>query len=502
MHSMDRDNRKETFYSRIGHAFDPSEDFKKSVGKYLALPFEKPSEAPQQTSNPAIASFLKDGLSIAESDASYGKLSDELKGGAPEDVFFCALLSSVRLANAYRAVAVHEGHEQSLNIIVARYANIRSLFQTYSEFPNGVVLPSSDTPGAFVEVRSKLKSCCSALNDNNLAVLVDPDTLKDSVFSFTHVLRFKHPVFRYPRAKVISGVIAKDEDVALFRVLNRSRMEFWYSGECVACWTNADARWHVSRTWDEKALTNTLIKLLGASRSAVQSNRIAKITEIAMGIAAEPNEGGAILFLKCPRFNLGPFEKKDAYHSYKAYPCLEGHIEPMTDCLFDGLSYVDLSQRRMNMDRWGEAVVKRLISMDGGVVLNLSTGLLWSRRKFTGPLKFGGKYKSRGTDHQHLEKRWADDDKDTISENDIMSGKNLEWDNHVKFKEWGTRHQSSLAVTGLCLDKCPKGIAASCKAKSCPRFVVLTMSADGDITLMRNGTVITPEKAEKVGWTK
>ncbi len=484
--SIDRHNRQEAFYSRIGNPFLRTDALKKVLGKYLALPFYKPTQETRDETSQTIVSFIKNELSI-ESPNSCDRMERDLRKGSPEKNFIKALTSSIRLANAYRSVAVHEGQEQSLNIIIGRYADTKSLFRKYSEFPNDMILPALVNSRNLVEIRSKLKACCGALNDKNLAVLVDPSRIseKKDFFRFTHVLRFTPPVFKYPRAKVVSDVIREDEDVALIRVLNRSRMELWYSGRCIACWTNADAHWHVRRTWNRKNLTKELNEWLKVSRSSkAKRMRIATIAEIAMEIASDTNEGGSILLLSDPKFNLGPFHKNGKPKYGTAYNCLKSHIEPMTDCLFDGLSYLDISQRRMHMDKWGEAVIKRLICMDGGTVLNLSTGLLWSRRKFAGPTEFGEKYPVGGYDL----KDWWDDNEYAYGDG-TRDNVSLYWDESYKYKEWGTRHQSSLALTGLCL-KCSNQYA--CEKSGCPRFVILTMSADGGITLMRKGTVIPP----------
>ena len=505
LHSMNTESRRETFYSRIGHDFAPSDSFKETVGEYLCLPFEGSVLRSQPDVYDAIQAVIQQGLSINRDNDEYGRIQGHLRAGVLDESFYRALLASLNLANAYRAVAVHEGHEQSLNIIVGRYANLKSLLREYTAFPDDVILPAKGVQREYIEVRAKLKSCCSALRDNSLAILIDPDTYDGMTCRCTHVLKFIRPVFRCLRAKQISDIIQdKERDMALIRVISRSRMELFFMGTCVASWTNADAHWHTTKNWDEKTLRTSLVDLLQCSGR--NEERVSKIAEIAVQIAADPTEGGTILLLNDPRFDLGPRKNSEndssagdeEYSPYgDAYKCLKDHIEPMTDCLYEGLSYL----REINVDIWGDAVIKRLISMDGGTVINLGTGKLWARRKFAGPRTFGCNFrpKESGRD-KPLEESWAEKQVHPTRD-DILSGKDLTWDSYVKFKEWGTRHQSSLAITGLCLDECARQNAADrpCKKASCPRFVVLTMSSDGDITLMRNGTVITPEKAHKAG---
>jgi hypothetical protein len=83
---MNRKARKEVFYSRIGHHFQPSNEFKIRLGKYLFLPFRE--AMPAIVSSETIKSVIKEGLSLKEDPNplnEYMQLTDKLGSGAPEE---------------------------------------------------------------------------------------------------------------------------------------------------------------------------------------------------------------------------------------------------------------------------------------------------------------------------------------------------------------------------------------------------------------------------------
>jgi hypothetical protein len=520
IHSMNVTRGEETFYSRIGQPCDLSHESCAPIWQYLSSPFQHTTE-PTADNLSGAKSIMTKGMGLKDCDLPSDSVIRDRFKDERDPSFFSAVNAALHLANAYRAVAVHEGKEQELKIVVGKESDLKPIFKSFvsireysanacdpgdaaSDIYVDEVVPNPETatPTDYVSIRSILKSCCGVLSYDNLCMLIDPTSTINGAnglaFRWSQVLHFSPPVFRFPKAKKISDVI-RDPGVAMIRVVGRSRMEFIYRGKCYASWTNADARWRFDDTWQESDLVHVVYSLLRADddENDTQLRGILNtVVDIVCSVSADDDEGGAVLLVADPDFDLSLGPHGDDKTGYgKSYSCLHEHIAPMTEYPYNGLVYLNDIKRKDNFD-----VVRRLITMDGGVVINVHTRALWARRRFSGPRSFGNRYTVLQDDSDApLASRWRNDREDCTL-NEILTGRNLHWENCERFKEWGTRHQSALAVTGLCLEcsshECEPACASDDRPR--PRFLVLTVSADGGITLMRNGTVITPKRGKEI----
>jgi len=534
VHAINTKGNKEALYARVGDEFDLFDQECGQIWRYLVEPL-RANEDTDKGVDTEIDKLVCDTLGLVAAGAKKKESSwvNDLK--REKDVrFIHAIRAALNLANSYRAVAVHEGKEQELNILVGKEAELGAILKEHSHIQEEAheLVSSSHKVGRdeYSNIRAVLKSCCSVLNQNRLCILLDPSNENrggssaeenggegDSGFYWGHVKRFEPPVFRFPKAKILSEVI-HDPGVALVRVVSRNRMELYYGGRCCASWTNAHAGWREAHAWSKKDLNHVISRLMlcgiGGKKGASRRRTIARIVEAVSNIAATHDEGGAVLLVSDPKFDLTA--KRTAGESYgTSYQCLADRIMPMTDYPYNGLVYLDDIRKH----KIGIGDVQRMIAMDGGTVVNIHSGSLWARRKFMGHRKFGRDYPIRveaeNLGHNRmikgscegeagdggastLEDRWKNDSPE-FDLRQITSGQNLFWEDRVRFKEWGTRHQSALALTGLCLDCSEsdhetKRLCESPPKK--PRFLILTVSSDGDITLMRNGTVIAPNRVD------
>ena len=405
--------------------------------------------------------------------------------------FFKALAATLRFATFYRPASVHEGKEQQLNFIVGYPEEVECLLAKHIELKNKNVelllpLDFSYDKKPPVDTRSLIKSACNIFNNSDTALFVNAASVQgdwpDGHVECPRILKLELPIYLYPKARSISDLI-KGNRIALIRILGRSKIDLFYEQQVVLNWTDHTAMWEIATRWSVITLREKLKLIANVIYSNKEEKqkiilRIEKILNVCFSISRIPHEGTSICFCNEEKMSKNP--KNNTMDEKKIK--LICYAPAMTDTLVEGLNYIPEILEKEDKD------IENMLTLDGGSVFNILTGQLWARRKFMGSdPDFGpDKIMSNGL---RLCDIW--DSADLEHKKTINALFDMRWDNWHKHKEWGTRHQQSLAYSAVELEKINLSDGAYIATKV-PNFAVVVVSEDGGITLMHNGRVIEP----------
>ena len=437
----------------------------------------------------------------------------------PEDVFeeiepklpstqgalWNAIVATIRFANVYRPIAVHEGTEQQLSFIIGLDHELRTYLSREIELEDQeLVLPGPSAklapiPDAIIDARSELKAFSNVLSQPDYAVFVDLDSrgsdhgTGELEYSVPAVFRFTSDNYKYPDARSFMD-INREESMAIVKIHGRTRIDLIYKGEPVASWNDHTASWGVGQYWSEKELVEEVCSLVCARHRTCQIRRAASscsaavcerssalrtLTAAVLRICRTPQEGAAVVVCCDKGFDLETGRYGRTGLRNRLVNMAAGNVYAL-NCLKDVKQKTD------------EDLLIHMLTLDGGSVLNMTSGKFWCRRKFIGPESFRLDEQFRLSGEPKikvaLKGLWTD-------RTDEQKG-DLYWADWSRFKEWGTRHQSSLSLSACRLFRSD----GTANVRSSPagyrtsavRFVVLVASADGSLTLMHNGRAIPP----------
>ncbi len=386
-----------------------------------------------------------------------------------------AVAATINFCNMYRPFNAHEGSEQIIAFIIGLPDNTDKIFDRWRELGN-LILPVGRDPLPLREIRSKLKAFSNIFDRPDCAIFVDATNNNNEQFSLPCVYKLSSKGYKYPNVHHLMD-INRETDMALVRIHGRTRIDLFYQGKTVAAWTDKEAVWTRDVSWTEEGLVNKISEKIccGTHRPAKcvkecsipkckKSKVLHKIVRCIFSVAAMPKSGAAVLI---------PLNWTE--------DMVNERTQGMTTSDITSLSYIANIIEKENED------VIKMITLDGGSVVNMSNGEMWVRRKFMGPRSFtpsspGFRIGRRGK-KVLLDDIWG------------HSG-DLEWGNRHIYREWGTRHQNSLALSASDIVdgdviqlKSERGKYVATKTAD---FVVVVASSDGHITLMHNGRVIEP----------
>lgn len=405
--------------------------------------------------------------------------------------FFKALAATLRFATFYRPASVHEGEEQQLNFIVGYPEEVECLLAKQIELKEKNVelllpLDFSYDKKPPVNTRSLIKSACNIFNNSDTALFVDAASVDgdwtDGYVECPRILKLELPIYLYPKARSISDLI-KGNRIALIRILGRSKIDLFYEQQVVLNWTDHTAMWEIATSWSVITLREQIKLIVNAINLNKEEKekitlRLEKIIDVCFSISRIPHEGTSICFCYEKNRLTTPINIIDN-NKLKFIK----YAPAMTDKIIEGLNYIPEILEKEDKD------IENMLTLDGGSVFNILTGQLWARRKFMGSNPDFGPDKIMNDDGQKLFEIW---DSASFNHKNINALSNMRWDNWHKYKEWGTRHQQSLAYSAVELEKVNLSDGVYIAANK-PNFAVLVVSEDGGITLMHNGRVIEPD---------
>lgn len=466
---------------------------------------------------------------LACASAHGSKIADKLGPTRDEKAFKGAVAAAIKFATFYRPASVHEGREQQLSLIVGFADEVKRLYlrvvklrpaensahaheglESFLELNIPAVrkpVRGSERRDRFIEAqliqaRSKIKAYSNLLDRPDYAILIEAKLQTNNIhdsdgtqidyhyYRCLGIYAIGRDVenYKYPFAQNFYAV-DRESNMALVKVHGRTRVDLVYKGEPKASWTDQSAMWRLDPGWTEATLADAIAakvckcKDCGAGVVNKEDNRDCKrrldrLVAVVFEIARSPMDGAAIVICNDEDFDLCKPNK-----CMESLQKLRGRIQNMGDGDFDKLNHLLHMEETDGRD---DSILKRLLTLDGGSVANLATGCYWARRRFIGPPEFNLQYKYKGAPAT-LKDYW-----DTVGR-----GGAKRWSEWPIFREWGTRHQYSLALSATELiqnimdSKGTPKIRLNPKAK--PDYVVLVASADGNITLMYNGSVISPD---------
>jgi hypothetical protein len=407
--------------------------------------------------------------------------------------FFKALAATLRFATFYRPASVHEGEEQQLNFIVGYPEEVECLLAKQIELKKENVelhlpLDFSYDKKPPVNTRSLIKSACNIFNNSDTALFVDAASVNgdwtNGYVECPRILKLELPIYLYPKARSISDLI-KGNRIALIRILGRSKIDLFYEQQVVLNWTDHTAMWEIATSWSAITLREQIKLIANVSKDEKRKIilRIEKILDVCFSISRIPHEGTSICFCNEEKMSKKPINNTMGDKKFKFIE----YAPAMTDKTIEGLNYIHEILEKEDKD------IENMLTLDGGSVFNILTGQLWARRKFMGSNPDFGPDKIMNKDGLKLSEIWDSADPEHKNINALS---NMRWDNWHKHKEWGTRHQQSLAYSAVELEQVnlSNGIYV---ATNNPNFAVLVVSEDGGITLMHNGRVIEPNDKEE-----
>jgi len=423
-----------------------------------------------------------------------------------------AITATIRFANVYRPIAVHEGTEQQLSFIIGFEHELKTyLSQEIDLSGQKLMIPDvrkweTPLPVEVIRARSQLKAFSNVLSTPDYAVFVDMDNggspLRDGGYRLPAVYRFTADNYKYPGARSFMD-IDREENMAIVKIHGRTRVDLIYRGEPVASWSDHVAAWGVDRHWDEKQLVECICKRICSGYRTCRHRRasgscyaacyaagcgggdaLRTVVGAVMHIARTPQQGAAVVLCCDKTFDLTEGNYGRTGLTGRLANMAEGDVHAL-NCIEDITKMQD------------EDLLIHMLTLDGGSVFNMVSRKFWCRRTFVGPRNFNLDAKfpapEQGRLKITLEALWADKEKG-----------DLYWENWSRIKEWGTRHQNSLALSGCCL-LLPNGSLNVTYSRDTGyrgktvRFVVLVASADGSVTLMHNGRVVPPPPCDQAG---
>lgn len=456
---------------------------------------------------------------------------DIARGLAPtrdESDFKEAVAAAIRFATIYRPASVHEGREQQLSIIVGFSDEVRRLFRRVVNLAGtpekgggaGQVLdlsiPAVDTnanrddriiQARLSQARSKIKAFSNILDRPDYAIHIDAKPMGNGrnaqkcarnsyrYYRCSGIYAMGRGVenYKYPFAKSFYD-IHNEPNMALIKVHGRTRIDLIYKGKPRAGWTDHSAMWKSAVGWNESTLANEISekvcvdceyrgkcadqKDLGTLQRDECRRALRRIVAVIYEIARSPHEGAAVVICYNKNFTLSGREKGSPQLQK-----LVDKIQNMADGDYEKLNY--LRQIEYDDER-DEGALKRLLTLDGGSIVNLANGNYWARRRFVCPSEFNLQNIYDGTPAT-LRAYWEEE----------VAGGGMRWPEWPIYREWGTRHQYSLALSATELIQRSEGadgaVSIKLNPEANPDYVVLVASSDGNITLMYNGSVISPE---------
>lgn len=453
---------------------------------------------------------------VNKSFLEFVKLISEAKGDS-EKKFLRACAAIIRFASTYRPIAVHEGKEQQLHFIIGFSDLCKSLYSQFAVFKDNsfkiplIALRESKgkvedianlniLPKKISQARSEIKSVSNVLDSSQMAIFVDTNSVKDlalnqvsrqddSYVNCPTILKFEPPIYQYPNANGFADTI-NDKLLAMVSITGRKRIDFIYKLQTILSWTDHLSVWEETNTWTIDKLKSVLKRILGvASDFDIKLN---KFLNVCFAISKSPHEGASIVIINGKSVING--DNFDLVFN-SDLKTLNGKVQPMTDKEIHKLNFLN------NVSQESDDVIFKMLTLDGGSVYDFQSNRLWVRRKLLGPDDFGPAKVKKVTNKVDLEVTMESlwDSQSIIDSN--YNYKTVHWRDWFKYKEWGTRHQASLSFSSLMLGNVKMIISEEENndrpyyliTRNIPEYIVLVVSADGDITLMHNGRVINPE---------
>lgn len=245
---------------------------------------------------------------------------------------------------------------------------------------------------------------------------------------------------------------ARDPDMCIVRVVGRSRMELLHRGRVVISWADNNAAWVIPPQWTVENLSKYLERAFGEAHAP----QIGQLAEFCIRLSDTPRSGAAILVAN-----------RRIRKKYSA---------DMTDTV-RGSSDMPLQDLLSDFDEFRDRVTQ-----DGGTVVTLSGGepAVRTRQHFM-PYEGAAPWCYRTSPVGSRFDRWA--------EAWAKEGDDLEWPGWYEVLHWGTRHLSCLGMSASL-----RGQKANFEGElmNLPNSVAICVSDDGPIHLFEHGTCIDP----------
>lgn len=401
---------------------------------------------------------------------------------------FDSLAGAIRLAAIIRPYAIHEGKQRTIQFVVGNPSLIGDRFKMKSDFKEDIIVwdcigkDNSEDNSKMLKAKARIMGNSSILQPDNIALFID---CTQDVPTCNSIIEMK------PRPSLsndsMSTFLSDVADAFLVKIRGQRKIEVFHGGKKLIVWSDLSAAWQEEGAWGKQSLMANICRCLKIAEDASQQRQaVEHISAIAYEIS-NTGEGSSFII-----YNGNP---------------LKDDVKITDLCLEMTKSFPDFSDGQIK----DKKIIKDVALEDGGVLINLSDNKFYGRRQWAPRNQDNTPFNKdtftikeadlvdllKWSENGDISDKYDISDAEKIllyemcerkylikecSDSDLKFAPNpLCWKESYKTLSWGTRHLNCMGMSAYLWDNA----------------IVLTVSADGAITVFFKGVEILPNNNDE-----